>query len=76
MLYYFSQNLTDCSPSDILPSMQKVMIKGLGKNEDTLKGLGVTNGSKVMVIGCSLNDVVNVNTPTNSSTEVFTCFSF
>lgn len=43
--------------------MQKVMIKGLAKDEKTLKELGVTKGSKVMVVGSKLDDVVNVNTP-------------
>lgn len=43
--------------------MQKVMIKGLAKDEKTLKELGVTRGSKVMVVGSKLDDVVSVNTP-------------
>ena len=38
------------------------MIKGLAKDEMTLKKLGVTKGSKVMVIGSSLNDVLQVST--------------
>ena len=49
--------------SDVLPAMQKVMIKGLAKDEKTLKELGVTPGSKVMVVGSKLDDVVNVNNP-------------
>ncbi|KAK4293707.1 hypothetical protein Pmani_033609 [Petrolisthes manimaculis] len=48
---------------NVLPAMQKVMIKGLAKDEKTLKELGVTKGSKVMVVGSKLDDVVNVNTP-------------
>lgn len=43
--------------------MQKVMIKGLAKDEKTLRELGVTRGSKVMVVGSKLDDVVSVNTP-------------
>lgn len=43
--------------------MQKVMIKGLAKDEKTLRELGVARGSKVMIVGSKLDDVVNVNTP-------------
>jgi len=46
----------------IPPAMMKVMIKGLAKDEMTLKRLGVTKGSKVMIIGSSLNDVLSVST--------------
>lgn len=46
----------------IPPAMMKVMIKGLAKDEMTLKRLGVTKGSKIMVIGSSLNDVLQVST--------------
>ena len=38
------------------------MIKCLAKDEMTLKKLGVTKGSKVMVVGSSLNDVLQVST--------------
>lgn len=41
-------------------TMQKVMIKGLAKDEMTLKKLGVTKGSKIMVVGSTLNDVLEV----------------
>jgi len=47
---------------DIPPAMMKVMIKGLAKDEMTLKKLGVTKGSKVMVVGSSLNDVLSLST--------------
>merc|ERR1711997_1339207 len=47
---------------DIPPAMMKVMIKGLAKDEMTLKRLGVTKGSKVMVVGSTLNDVLQVST--------------
>lgn len=50
--------------------MQKVMIKGLAKDEKTLKELGVTRGSKVMVVGSKLDDVVSVNTPKSEVREV------
>merc|ERR1711915_853237 len=41
-------------------TMQKIMIKGLAKDEMTLKKLGVVKGSKVMVVGSTLNDVLEV----------------
>ena len=47
---------------DIPPAMMKVMIKGLAKDEMTLRTLGVNKGSKVMVVGSSLNDVLAVST--------------
>ncbi len=45
----------------IPPAMMKIMIKGLAKDEMTLRKLGVTKGSKVMVVGSSLNDVMEVS---------------
>ena len=36
------------------------MIKGLAKDEMTLKKLGVAKGSKIMVVGSTLNDVLEV----------------
>jgi hypothetical protein len=47
---------------DIPPAMMKVMIKGMAKDEMTLRKLGVNKGSKVMVVGSSLNDVLSVST--------------
>ena len=46
---------------DIPPAMMKVMIKGLAKDEMTLRKLGVSKGSKVMVVGSSLQDVLSVS---------------
>lgn len=40
------------------------MIKGLAKDAQTLRELGVINGSKVMVVGSKLDDVLAVSTPT------------
>ncbi|KAL7632198.1 UNVERIFIED_CONTAM: hypothetical protein RMT77_017503 [Armadillidium vulgare] len=48
---------------NVLPTMQKVMIKGLAKDDKTLQELGVIKGAKLMVVGSKLNDVVNVNVP-------------
>merc|ERR1712179_719491 len=41
-------------------TMQKAMIKGLAKDEMSLKQVGVVKGSKVMVVGSTLNDVLEV----------------
>jgi len=41
-------------------TMQKIMIKGLAKDEMTLRKVGVVKGSKVMVVGSTLNDVLEV----------------
>uniref|UniRef100_A0A8D8RU30 Ubiquitin domain-containing protein UBFD1 n=1 Tax=Cacopsylla melanoneura TaxID=428564 RepID=A0A8D8RU30_9HEMI len=42
--------------------LQKIMFKGLAKNGQTLKSLGITNNTKVMVVGSKLNDVLNLAT--------------
>lgn len=38
--------------------MQKVMFKGLAKDDQTLRSLGVTKGAKVMIVGSKLDDVL------------------
>lgn len=43
--------------------MQKVMFKGLAKDDRTLRDLGVTKGAKIMVVGSKLHDVLAVSTP-------------
>jgi len=48
---------------EVPPSMQKVMIKGLARDDRTLRQLGVTSGAKVMVVGSTLNDVLSVAKP-------------
>ena len=45
----------------IPPAMMKVMIKGLAKDEMTLRKLGVAKGSKIMVVGSSINDVLQMS---------------
>lgn len=44
-------------------AMQKIMFKGLAKDESTLKDLKVTKGAKIMVVGSTLNDVLSVTKP-------------
>ena len=41
-------------------TMQKVMFKGLAKDEMSLRQVGVVKGSKVMVVGSTLSDVLEV----------------
>ena len=45
----------------IPPAMMKVMIKGLAKDEMTLRMLGIAKGTKVMVVGSSLTDILKVS---------------
>ena len=43
--------------------MQKLMFKGLMKDEKTLKELNVTSGSKLMLIGSTPKAVLEVTKP-------------
>jgi len=45
----------------IAPALQKVLIKGIPKDEVILKSLGVTSSTKIMVIGTTLDDVMSVS---------------
>lgn len=45
-------------------AMQKVMFKGLAKDNQTLKSLGIVKGAKVMIVGSKLDDVLAVSIPT------------
>ncbi|KAJ8687894.1 hypothetical protein QAD02_023689 [Eretmocerus hayati] len=45
-------------------AMQKIMIKGLAKDDQTLRSLGVTTGAKIMIVGSKLDDVLAVSIPT------------
>ncbi|KAL6422303.1 hypothetical protein ACFW04_010571 [Cataglyphis niger] len=45
-------------------AMQKVMFKGLAKDDQTLRNLGITKGAKVMIVGSKLDDVLAVSIPT------------
>lgn len=44
-------------------TMQKLMIKGLAKDSFTLREAGVTKGSKIMLVGSKLDDILSVSTP-------------
>lgn len=43
--------------------MQKIMIKGLAKDDQTLESLNVSSSSKIMVVGAKLQDIVAVAVP-------------
>nr|XP_018912676.1 PREDICTED: ubiquitin domain-containing protein UBFD1-like isoform X1 [Bemisia tabaci] len=48
--------------------LQKIMFKGLAKDDQSLKDIGVTKDAKVMVVGSKLTDVLAVSTPSNQDT--------
>lgn len=41
--------------------MQKLMFKGLLQDSQTISSSGITKGSKVMLVGSTLNDVLAVS---------------
>ncbi|KAJ8970155.1 hypothetical protein NQ317_003317 [Molorchus minor] len=45
-------------------SMQKLMFKGLLQDNQTISGSGIIKGSKIMVVGSTLNDVLAVSSVT------------
>jgi len=47
--------------TDVPISMQKLMYKGILKNDQTLSGAKITNGAKIMLIGSKLQDVISAN---------------
>lgn len=44
------------------PTMQKIMFKGLCKDDRTMKDLKVSKGTKIMLVGSTLDDVLSVST--------------
>ncbi|XP_048249927.1 ubiquitin domain-containing protein UBFD1-like isoform X3 [Haliotis rufescens] len=50
-------------------AMQKLMYKGLIKDDMTLKDLKITKGAKVMVVGSTLNDVLSVSAPSKKEIQ-------
>ncbi len=51
--------------------MQKIMFKGLAKDESTLRNLNIKNGDKLMLIGSKPQDVAQVmEKPTISSNKI------
>ncbi|CAL1545853.1 unnamed protein product [Lymnaea stagnalis] len=45
-------------------TLQKIMYKGLARDEMTLRELKVVKGAKLMVVGSTLTDVLSVSAPT------------
>jgi len=45
----------------VAPALQKVLVKGMPKNDVILESLGLTSGSKVLVIGSKLDEVLAVS---------------
>ncbi|XP_018015254.1 ubiquitin domain-containing protein UBFD1 [Hyalella azteca] len=53
---------------DVIPSMQKVMVKGLAGNDKTLAELGVTKTTKVLVVGSKFDEVITIKVDKLSAT--------
>lgn len=51
--------------TDVPVAMQKIMFKGRMKDDATLRDNKVTKGSKIMVVGSTVTDVLAVNEPVN-----------
>ena len=47
----------------IPPAMMKLMYKGLLKDEKTLQEAKVSNGTKMMVVGSTVDDVLTIQPP-------------
>lgn len=47
--------------SGVPDSMQKLMYKGLLQDNQTIASSGITKGSKIMLVGSTLNDVLAVS---------------
>merc|ERR1712025_853302 len=48
--------------TEVPPAMQKLMFKGLLKDAQTLSEAKITTGTKVMLVGSKLTDVITANT--------------
>lgn len=48
------------------PAMQKIMFKGLCKDDRTMKDLKVAKGTKIMLVGSTLDDILAVSTTPNA----------
>jgi len=54
--------------TNVAKEMQKVCIKGIAKDEATLESLGVTSSTKILVIGTSIRDLMEVTKRPDKST--------
>lgn len=57
------------SLTSVPATLQKIMYKGLAKDEKTLRELNVVEGAKLMVIGSTLNDVLAVSAPSKTQIQ-------
>jgi hypothetical protein len=55
--------------TDVEVKNQKIMFKGLMKDEMTLRDHKLTNGSKVMIVGSKTTDIQSVNQSTSKSAK-------
>lgn len=63
VLFYASQFLeTYLIVSGVPVTLQKVVYKGMVKDDKTLRESGFTSGCKVMVVGSKLDDVLAIST--------------
>ena len=46
--------------------MQKIMVKGLAKDNQSLREAGFCPSAKIMVVGSTITDVLSVSTPSSS----------
>lgn len=44
----------------VVQNAQKIMIKGMAKDEMTLRSAGIVSGCKVMVVGSKINDILAI----------------
>ncbi|GAB1609029.1 ubiquitin domain-containing protein UBFD1-like [Argonauta hians] len=51
------------------PTMQKIMFKGLANDGMTLRELKVTKGTKMLVVGSTLTDVLSVSAPSGEDKD-------
>ncbi|PRP82162.1 hypothetical protein PROFUN_10433 [Planoprotostelium fungivorum] len=57
--------------TEVAPPLQKLMFKGILKDEDkTVQELGIKEGTKIMMIGSTISDVMNASAPTEATTQV------
>ncbi|GLV39452.1 hypothetical protein CBL_13331 [Carabus blaptoides fortunei] len=54
---------------EVPPLNQKVMFKGLLRDEQTLGSAGVTHGCKLMVVGAKPNDIISVTSVTQQDVQ-------
>lgn len=54
--------------------MQKLMYKGLLQDGQTIQSSGITKGAKIMLVGSTLNDVLEVSSVTKEVSLNLCCY--